>query len=289
MEFLVFTDNPSTGETRLVLEELRGRGHRVEYLAPWDVLLPGFQPQMDAAYVPSNMLHRGTTFELVHRLLVLRRLEEEAPVVNPVDSMLVYSKEHLTLTLHRLGIPHPETLVTENLEEARGFAERLLGEGREVVLKPVCRARGLGVVKLSGIRSPGDLTQFLHWYSRAWGGGVFYLQEFVENRGFDVRLLVVGGEVVGREARSNPSDFRYNVAVGGEASPFTSPEFDELALKVAEALGLAITGIDVLPSSQGDPVVLEANCYPGYHALMKATGAPVPQRIADYLERVARR
>jgi len=32
-------------------------------------------------------------------------LEEEAPVVNPVDSMLVYSKEHLAL--HRLGFPTP--------------------------------------------------------------------------------------------------------------------------------------------------------------------------------------
>ena len=54
-------------------------------------------------------------------MMVMRRLEE-APVVNPVDSMLVYSKEHLAL--HRLGVPHPETLVTENLEEARGFAQR---------------------------------------------------------------------------------------------------------------------------------------------------------------------
>jgi glutathione synthase/RimK-type ligase-like ATP-grasp enzyme len=77
-------------------------------------------PELDAGvvYAPSNMPHRGSTYELTHRLIILRELEKKATVVNPVESMLVYSKEQLTMRLAGLALPHPETIATENVEEA---------------------------------------------------------------------------------------------------------------------------------------------------------------------------
>ncbi len=288
MSMLIFTDNPATGETGLVRKELLDRGYDVDYLAPWDISLPDFESGYQLSYVPSNMLHRGSTFELVHRLLILRQLEETGVVVNPVASMLNYSKEHLTLQLNKLGVSHPETLITENIEAATRFASRLLGEGREVVLKPICLSRGTGVKKHSKIRSDADLTQYLLWYIREFGGGVFYLQEFVPNKGYDVRCFVIDGVVVGREARSNLEDFRYNVAVGGHAEPFEDDVYDELAVRVAEAVGLNITGLDILPREDGAPMVIEANCYPGYKALMDTTGIPIHELIVDYFERLLR-
>ena len=288
MSVLIYTDNPATGETGLVRRELLDRGYDVDYLAPWDITLPGFDPDYQLSYVPSNMLHRGSTFELVHRLLILRQLEETGVVVNPVASMLNYSKEHLTLQLKKLGVSHPETLITENIEAATRFASRLLGEGREVVLKPICLSRGTGVTRLSKIRSETDLTQYMLWYIREFGDGVFYLQEYVPNKGYDVRCFVIDGVVVGREARSNVEDFRYNVAVGGHAEPFDDPVYDELAVRVADAVGLNITGLDILPRDDGEPMVIEANCYPGYKALMDTTGIPIHELIVDYFERVLR-
>jgi len=286
MSVLIFTDNPTTGETGLVRRELKERGINVDYLAPWDISFPGFEPDYDLCYVPSNMLHRGSTFELVHRLLILRRIEESAVVVNPVDSMLNYSKEHLTLQLDKLGIAHPETLITENIEKANDFALRLQADGRDVVIKPICLSRGTGVSKLSWIRSEEDLTQYLLWYTRNFGEGVFYLQEYVPNLGYDVRCLVIDSEVIGREARSNPEDFRYNVAAGGNAQSFEDDQYDDLAVQVSEAVGLNITGLDILPRENGEPMVLEANCYPGYKALMETTGIPVHKLIVDYFERL---
>ncbi|MCW3992032.1 MAG: hypothetical protein NWE79_04940, partial [Candidatus Bathyarchaeota archaeon] len=222
MGILIFTDSPSVAETRLVVNEVEARGIPARFMAPWDVSMPE-APEIDAdlVYVPSNMLNRGSTFELVHRLLILREFERQVGVViNPVESMLRYSKEHLTNQLSRLGIPHPRTLATENVEGAHEFAAELLDSGRNVVLKPLCRGRGVGVTLLRDIRSREDLLQFLVWYTRAHAHGVFYLQEFIPNRGYDVRCLVIGGEVVGRERRSNPEDFRYNVSAGGLAEPF---------------------------------------------------------------------
>ena len=285
---LIFTDNPTVYETQLVLKTLRARGLPTKFVAPWDISMPDF-PEYDAdlVYVPSNMLNRGSTFELIHRLLILREFERSVgTVVNPVDSLVNYSKGHLTLTMERLGVPHPKTLITENIDRAHDFAAGILDSGKNVVLKPLCKGRGVGVIMLNRIRSREDLLQFLSWYVRAHGQGVFYLQEFVPNQGYDVRCMVIDGEIVGREKRSNPNDFRYNVSTGGIAENFVDPVYDELAIKVAEAVGFKITGVDVLPAEDGTPYILEANCFPGYTALIEATGVPIHEKIVDYFTRV---
>ena len=138
MDLLIFTDNPGTRETRLVHEEALRRGLRVEMKTPWDLSIPGSLPRdMGLVYVPSNMFHRGSTFELVNRFLILEELRREAVIINPLMSLLRYSKEHLTLKAGRIGYSHPRTLVTESIEEAYEFASRLLDEGKDVVLKPV--------------------------------------------------------------------------------------------------------------------------------------------------------
>ena len=286
---LIFTDNPGVQEVKLVAEELRGRGVKVRAMAPWDFSLPNM-PNLDVevVYAPSNMLHRGSTYELTHRLLILRELEKGATVVNPVESMLQYSKEQLSMRLAKLGLPHPSTIATENVEEAYAFAYALLEKGKEVVLKPTCGARGVGVTKLSGIRRRDDLLQFLVWYTREHAEGVYYLQEYIPNLGYDVRCLVIDGKVVGRERRFNQKDFRYNVAVGGSAEAYTDPIYDDLSIAVADATGLKICGVDILPGEDGKPYVLEANCYPGYKALMEATGIPVHENIVDYLQSLLR-
>jgi glutathione synthase/RimK-type ligase-like ATP-grasp enzyme len=97
---------------------------------------------------------------------------------------------------------------------------------------------------------------------------------------------VIEGEVVGKEKRSNPNDFRYNVSIGGIAEPFKNNVYDELSIKVAEAVGLKISGVDILPQKNGAPIVLEANCFPGYTALMETTGIPIYKLIVDYFERI---
>ena len=290
MDILIFTDNPRVRETSLVHEEAVRRGLRVEAKAPWDISIPEI-PKTEAGlvYVPSNMFNRGSTFELINRFLILEELGREAVIINPLMSLLRYSKEDLTLKAGRWGYPHPRTRVTENIEKAYEFASSLLDQGRDVVLKPICRARGVGVVRLSGIRSREDLLQFLTWYSRRHGAGVFYLQEFVENLGYDVRVFIIDGEVVGRMKRSNPEDWRYNASRGGIAEPFEDSIYDELAIKVAEAMGLKITGVDVLPGKDGTPYILEANCFPGYTHLMAATGIPIHEKIVDFFQRVLSR
>jgi ribosomal protein S6--L-glutamate ligase len=146
-----------------------------------------------------------------------------------------------------------------------------------VVLKPTCI---LGAGVKPGIRRRDDLLQFLVWYTREHAQGVYYLQEFIPNLGYDVRCLVIDGKVIGRERRFNTKDFRYNVAVGGSAEAFNDPIYDDLSVEVAEASGLKICGVDVLPGQDGKPYCL-GKLLPGYKNL-SMTGIPVHEKIADY-------
>ncbi|MBN1682610.1 hypothetical protein JW865_03555 [Candidatus Bathyarchaeota archaeon] len=284
MSIIIFTDNPNVVETKLVLEEIIAKNVKVTYLAPWDIHFPDF-PYKEASvvYVPSNMLHRGSTFEYLHRMLILKEFEKNATIINPANSIIQYSKEHLVLNLIKNNLNFPNTLITENIEEAYDYSNKKLNQGQEVVLKPICKARGIGVVKLSEIRSRKDLLQFLLWYNRQHADGVFYLQDYIPNKGYDIRCLVIDGEVVGREKRFNPNDFRYNVSIGGSAEAFNESIYDELSIKVAESVGLKIAGIDILPGKDEVPYILEANCFPGYMALINATKIQIHKKIADYL------
>ena len=59
--------------------------------------------------------------------------------------------------------------------------------------------------------------------------------------GVDVRVIVIGGKTVAAMERSNPNDFRANVARGGSTKRIDLPEsFKIVAETCAEVLGLDI-------------------------------------------------
>ena len=285
MKLLIFTDSPATQETLLVFNEARSRGIDVAIITPWDVALPELSTSASIVYVPSNMFNKCSCSEFLHRYLILEEFERDAvAVINPVKSLLRYSKTYFTLLASKTGIPHPKTVITENIETAYEFALNLMDAGKSALLKPIARGEGAGVIRLTDIDKK-DLRQYLLYYSRTYGAGVFYIQEFVENLGYDIRLFVIDGHVVGRIKRSNPADFRYNASLGGLVERYDSSVFDDLALDMVEALDYKIAGVDILPAKSGAPVVLEVNCYPKYTHLIQATGVEIHKKIVDYLRR----
>jgi glutathione synthase/RimK-type ligase-like ATP-grasp enzyme len=82
----------------------------------------------------------------------------------------------------------------------------------------------------------------------------------VPPRGYDLRLLVVRGEVIGAIKRvPAPSEWRTNVALGAHRRVTPPPGACALALAAAAAVGADFVGVDLFPASDGGWVVLELN------------------------------
>jgi ribosomal protein S6--L-glutamate ligase len=79
-------------------------------------------------------------------------------------------------------------------------------------------------------------------------------------------------------------DWRTNVAQGGAAEPAgVGREEELLALRAAEALGAAVSGVDLLQGPQGEWYVVEVNAVPGWRALAPVTGVDVAAAVVKHL------
>jgi len=285
LNVIIYTNNPTREEALMLDSELKARSHVSNLYTTWSVDLPHENrglPKADLVYVVTPVLFSGTAFELANRLVTLEEWNSHSLIINPLPSLLRSTKAHFTAYCSRLGISHPKTLVTENPKKALDFALALFNQGRQVVIKPVARGEGVGVRLLQPM-DPETMLRYLLWYSSEYGSRVFYLQEFVENLGYDIRLFVINGEVVGRMKRTVHDDFRYNLAQGGLSEPFQGSEYDSLAVESVKALGAVVAGVDVMPTKRG-AVVMEVNIHPGFRGLVAATGIPIPKLLVDYFE-----
>jgi RimK family alpha-L-glutamate ligase len=114
---------------------------------------------------------------------------------------------------------------------------------------------------------------------------VYYVQATIPHHGFDVRVLTVGGRVVGAMRRW-AQGWRTNLAQGGHPEPLQLPrEWAEMALRAAEAVGAEVAGVDLLPGRDGRVYVLEVNAIPGWRGLAQVTGLDIAACIVDHMVR----
>ena len=113
----------------------------------------------------------------------------------------------------------------------------------------------------------------------------FLLQKFVStSEGRDLRLQVVGKEVVATMYRYNDNDFRANVTNGGFMKSYTpNSEQCEMALKACEILGLDFGGVDLLFGEDDRPVLCEVNSNAHFINLSSCTGVNVADKIIKYV------
>lgn len=113
----------------------------------------------------------------------------------------------------------------------------------------------------------------------------FLLQKFVStSEGRDLRLQVVGKEVVATMYRYNDNDFRANVTNGGLMKNYTpNSEQCEMALKACEILGLDFGGVDLLFGEDDRPVLCEVNSNAHFINLSSCTGVNVADKIIKYV------
>lgn len=232
----------------------------------------------DADAVIARIIPSGTLEQIIFRMDALHRLSERGVrVVNTARAIeRSVDKFWTSALLQQAGLPTPETVVTESMEEAL-CAFRRMGDA---IVKPLFGSMGLGLVRVSD-----EDTAWRVCHAVEQIGGVIYLQRFVPHAGRDVRAFVIGGSVFGAIART-ADDWRTNVSRGAHATPLDlPPEWADLAVRAAAAIGAEYAGVDLLPGDDGCTFVLEVNGIPGWEGLQQATGLDVAGAIVAQLLR----
>lgn len=235
-------------------------------------------PLLAADAVLARIIPGGSLEQIIYRVDALHWIEERGVLVinSPRAIERSVDKFYTTALLQEAGLPTPETVVCEGMDEAMR-AVRALGD---VVIKPIFGSLGHGMVRVA---DPDVALRILRSLDQT--RPVFYLQRAIDHDGRDFRVFVVGGRVLGAiERRAPEGEWRTNVAIGGSARAVDLPEASqELARRAAAAVGADYAGIDLLPARDGRVFVLEVNGIPGWEGLQTATGIDVAGTIVDHV------
>jgi RimK family alpha-L-glutamate ligase len=175
-------------------------------------------------------------------------------VLNRPPALLSAHDKLLTARiLRRAALPHPRTILIErrgdppDLDFPAVLKPRFGSWGRDVLL---CRDRGELERSLVALSSR---PWFRHTGALA--------QELIRPLGYDLRLVVAGGRVVGAAKRiAAPGEWRTNAALGASVVGTSPPPVaSTLALAAAAASGLDLAGVDLLPTGPGGFCVIELN------------------------------
>ena len=182
------------------------------------------------------------------------------------------------------GIPSPRVLMAFSEEAAIKAVEEM---GYPCVMKPVVGSWGRLLARVDDRATAESFIE--HKASLGVNHQVFYIQEYVEKPGRDIRAFVIGEEPIGAIYRSSPN-WITNTARGGVATncPVT-PEIGDLCRRTARAVGGGMLAIDIFETPDGGFSVNEVNHTMEFRNSIATTGVNIPALMVDYVIAQARK
>jgi len=287
-----------------VTEELRRRDASFTLLDQRDVLATEVELEINGSIkgvvrTPSKVIELDAVTAVYLRvydsreLPDVKRLDDDSPLraralaaesalyswVETTDALAVNrpsamasnnSKPYQTSLINRCGFAVPETLLTTDADAAKEFMER----HGSVVYKSI-----------SGVRSIVSRVSPAHFERMAdlaWCPTQF--QEYVN--GTDYRVHVVGEELLVCEIVSGADDYRYARRQGStvELRPAVLPsQICDRVRALVKTLGLAVVGVDLRLTPEGEWYCFEANPSPGFTFFEDDEKHVIAEAIANLL------
>ena len=266
----------------------------VELVAAWQAA------GLDAALVaPRDALSELSVGDVaIGRLDVLTTLDGVEPGLETLDELeargvVVFNRSAALLAAHDkllsdaclagAGVRRPPAAHVGTVEELRRLPLPL-------VVKPRFGSWGRDVFRcrnLDELEACIDEIDGRNWFRK--DGAV--VQELVPSAGFDLRVIVAAGVVVGAAERvARPGEWRTNVSLGGtlRPAPHLTAEARALAVAAAAALDADLIGVDLLPLSDGYTVI-EMNGAVEFDGRYSLAGSSIYDEIVDALDLVKSR
>lgn len=186
--------------------------------------------------------------------------------------------------LHAAGVPQPRVWIAFTSEAAIDIMEEV---GYPVVLKPVVGSWGRLLAKINDREAAEAVLEHKEVLG-SYQHSVFYIQEYIQKPGRDIRSFVIGDQTVCAIYRSS-GHWITNTARGGKAEvcPVT-PEIHDISVRAAQAVGGGVVAIDILEDPDRGYLINEVNHTMEFHSTVPLTGVDIPGMIVDYAVSIAR-
>ena len=283
------TQETPSHETKRLIECFKGDGIECHMMHPDHVDIyisredrKSVQIENEYTQIPDFVIPRVGSSTTYYQKAVFRHLERMGVLfINSSDAIdNVKDKLYTMQILAENNIPHPKTMLVRCPVDVKYVESRV---GFPIVVKSLSGTHGKGVYLAENKR---NFSQLMDMIEQLNGRFNIILQEFVsDSHGKDLRVIVVGGKVIGAMKRESvDGDFRANITRGGEAKPVELDEqMEYLALESTRLLNLDIGGVDLLYDNDGYKIC-EVNSSPGFLGMEKYTDIRVAEQIVMYVK-----
>lgn len=209
------------------------------------------------------------------------------PIFNDPDVIEICdNKAKQYIELAKANIPMPKTIIAPKIYptftiEHSGYYEKVLNRlSLPMIIK---EGRGSFGMKVYLIETKEEFYAKVEELR-----GIDYVfQQFISSsRGRDIRVNIVGNEVVAAMYRHSETDFRANITNGGVAETVDLTEAQQiLAIRAAQAVGAEFAGVDLLFGENEEPLVCEVNAAAHIRNILNVTGINVADPMIAYILR----
>lgn len=282
----ILSREPRSYSTRRLVDAGTQLGHKVRV---YDTL----RFSLELAQQTPGLLYKGKALPPIDAVLprvgasvtyfgtaVVRQFEQMGTFCTNSALSITNSRDKLkslqVLSKHDIGIP-PTTFVRDR-EDVLPAIDRV--GGAPVIIKVLEGTQGVGVILAETEAVAASIVETLHSAKQN-----VLIQKFVsESKGRDIRAIVVGDQVVAAMRRvASSEEFRSNLHRGGRSERVVlTPEYERVAVRASQILGLRVAGVDMLESDAG-PQVMEVNSSPGLEGIEGVTNLDVAGAVMAYV------
>jgi gamma-F420-2:alpha-L-glutamate ligase len=264
-------------------------GYEVEIVSPDEIGLLVSSSQGHSVFLRGNeadlpdfVIPRMGSTTTYFAMAILRQLERLGVYCLNGSQAVELAQDKLfhLQVLAAAGLPVPKTILVQFPVDP-DIVERELGF--PVVVKTLVGTQGSGVYLAEDREKLMDLLQFVEANNPA---AQLVLQKYMsESRGRDVRVLSIGGHIVGAMERIAKTGFKSNYSQGGTVKPFAYGPRNEMSVaETMRVLDMDMAGLDFLYDEEVGFRICEVNSSPGFEGLEQACDVDVAAALFQYLD-----
>jgi len=268
-------------EEKLLLKEIRSRNIELTNIDDREIIFDLHKNNFDLDVVLERCINHSRA------LFALKIFNDHGiKTVNTYEVAETCGNKFLTtMALIKNKVQTPKAFIAFTPETALSAMEKL---GYPCVLKPAVGSWARLISKVNDREAAETILEHKKILG-SYHHSVFYIQEYIDKPGRDIRSFVVGDETICAIYRTS-KHWITNTSRGGTATNCkVTDELNELSLKAAEAVGGGVLAVDLFETDSG-LTVNEVNYTMEFrNSSINTTKVNIPEKIIDYVEDFARK